>query len=80
MSATATCPHPRSGTNIKRPRTPPSRLQFGDGIMSAIDFYVDVAKVKGAAGEERVVITFNGKYLPYAVQYADKAAVKEPAE
>ena len=48
--------------------------------MSAIDFYVDVDKVKGPAGEQRVVITFNGKFLPYAVQYADKAAVKEPVE
>ena len=55
-------------------------LQFGDGIMSAIDFFVDVDKVKGPAGETRVVITFNGKYLPYAVQYADKAASKEPME
>jgi hypothetical protein len=55
-------------------------VQFGDGIMSAIDFFVTVDKVKGAAGEQRVVITFNGKYLPYAVQYADKAAHKDPCE
>ena len=33
---------------------------FGDGIMSAIDITVDVKK-QG----ERVVITFNGKFLPY---------------
>eukprot|EP00899_Mesostigma_viride_P014152 jgi/Mesvir1/22738/Mv14141-RA.1 len=44
---------------------------FGDGIMSAIDFYVDVNKVTGTKGEDRVVITFNGKYLPHIEQVAD---------
>ena len=39
--------------------------EFGDGIMSAIDMYVRVEKVVGMAGEERVVITFNGKFLPH---------------
>ena len=38
--------------------------QFGDGIMSAINFSVDVAKKPHPAGD-RVVITFDGKYLPY---------------
>jgi len=42
--------------------------KFGDGIMSAIDIYMTVDKVKGKKGEDRVVITMNGKYLPYAVQ------------
>lgn len=39
--------------------------KFGDGIMSAIDFEGDVEKVKGSAGEDRVKITLNGKFLPY---------------
>jgi cyanate lyase len=38
--------------------------QFGDGIMSAINFSVDVAK-KPHPGGERVVVTFDGKFLPY---------------
>lgn len=38
---------------------------FGDGIMSAIDFFCSVDKVKGAHGEDRVVVTFDGKYLPH---------------
>ena len=35
--------------------------QCGDGIMSAIDFYMDVGTTTGKQGEKRVVITFNGK-------------------
>jgi cyanate lyase len=38
--------------------------EFGDGIMSAIDFSVDVAKEKDPKGD-RVVVTMNGKFLPY---------------
>ena len=37
---------------------------FGDGIMSAIDFTLDVQKQDDPKGE-RVVITLNGKFLPY---------------
>ena len=37
---------------------------FGDGIMSAIDFTLDVQKQEGAEGD-RVVVTMNGKFLPY---------------
>ncbi|GLT76880.1 hypothetical protein SLA2020_485140 [Shorea laevis] len=44
---------------------------FGDGIMSAIDFYCSVDKVKGVDGKDRVVITFDGKYLPYAEQKSE---------
>lgn len=36
--------------------------------MSAIDFYCSVDKVKGVDGKERVVVTFDGKYLPYGEQ------------
>ena len=38
---------------------------FGDGIMSAIDFSLDVEKVKGSQGEDRCKITLNGKWLEY---------------
>jgi len=38
--------------------------QFGDGIMSAITFSVDVQKKPHPSGD-RVVVTFDGKFLPY---------------
>jgi len=38
--------------------------KFGDGIMSAIDFTMDVDKVEDPKGD-RVVVTLNGKFLPY---------------
>ena len=38
--------------------------QFGDGIMSAINFSVDVQKKPHPAGD-RVVVTFDGKFRPY---------------
>jgi len=38
--------------------------KFGDGIMSAIDFSMDIGKEENPAGD-RVVITLNGKFLPY---------------
>jgi cyanate lyase len=38
--------------------------RFGDGIMSAIDFEADIARVPDPGGD-RVVITLNGKFLPY---------------
>jgi cyanate lyase len=38
---------------------------FGDGIMSAIDFSMDMEKVTGKEGETRVKLTLNGKWLPY---------------
>ncbi|XP_074282261.1 cyanate hydratase-like [Silene latifolia] len=44
---------------------------FGDGIMSAIDFYCSVDKVKGVDGKDRVVVTFDGKYLPHSEQKAE---------
>ena len=37
---------------------------FGDGIMSAIDFDMDIQKVEDPKGD-RVVVTYNGKFLPY---------------
>ena len=38
--------------------------KFGDGIMSAIDFSLDIGKEEDPKGD-RVVITMNGKFLPY---------------
>ena len=38
--------------------------KFGDGIMSAIDFTMDIDKVPDPKGD-RVKITWNGKFLPY---------------
>ncbi len=37
---------------------------FGDGIMSAIDFTLDIKKKEDPKGD-RVVITMDGKFLPY---------------
>ena len=49
------------GTTFKEP----IHEEFGDGIMSAIDFNMDLSKKKGDLGEDRVSITMSGKYLPY---------------
>jgi cyanate lyase len=38
--------------------------QFGDGIMSAINFSIELEKKPHPAGD-RVVVTFDGKFLPY---------------
>jgi cyanate lyase len=38
--------------------------KFGDGIMSAIDFSLDIDKQEDPKGD-RVVVTLNGKFLPY---------------
>jgi cyanate lyase len=38
--------------------------EFGDGIMSAINFRLDVKRVPDPAGD-RVVVTLDGKFLPY---------------
>ena len=39
--------------------------KFGDGIMSAIDFSMDIDKEENPKGD-RVVITLNGKFLKYS--------------
>jgi cyanate lyase len=38
--------------------------KFGYGIMSAIDFRMDIKKEESPKGD-RVVVTLNGKFLPY---------------
>lgn len=42
--------------------------QLGDGIVSAIDFFCTVKAIKGKNGEDRVVISMNGKFLPFIEQ------------
>ena len=54
--------------------------QCGDGIMSAIDFYLDVGMTTGKHGEKRVVITFNGKFLPFIEQKAQDNSIKSPRD
>jgi cyanate lyase len=38
---------------------------FGDGIMSAVDFKLDIERVQDSRGD-RVKVTYCGKFLPYA--------------
>jgi cyanate lyase len=38
--------------------------EFGDGIMSAINFRLDVSRASDPAGD-RVIVTLDGKFLPY---------------
>jgi cyanate lyase len=38
--------------------------EFGDGIMSAIDFELSVERIPDSKGD-RVKVTLNGKFLPY---------------
>jgi cyanate lyase len=40
--------------------------KFGDGIMSAIDFKLDIDREEDPKGD-RVVVTMNGKFLPYKI-------------
>ncbi|WP_226350331.1 MULTISPECIES: hypothetical protein [unclassified Pseudonocardia] len=43
------------------------REEFGDGIVSAIGFELAMARVADPEGD-RLVITLNGKVLPYRVR------------
>ncbi|RUL78893.1 cyanase [Dyella choica] len=38
--------------------------KFGDGIISAINFKLDIRKIDDPEGGSRAVITLDGKYLP----------------
>jgi len=46
--------------------------EFGDGIMSAINFRMSVARRPHPNGD-RVVVTFDGKFLDYAWDHATQA-------
>ena len=39
--------------------------QFGDGIISAINFKMDIKKAADPEGGDRAVITLDGKFLPF---------------
>lgn len=41
-----------------------SEAKFENGIMSAIDFTMEIDKQEDPKGD-RVVVTLNGKFLPY---------------
>jgi cyanate lyase len=41
-----------------------SQEEFGDGIMSAIDFRMEIGREPDPAGD-RVQIVMSGKFLPY---------------
>jgi cyanate lyase len=49
--------------------------EFGDGIMSAIDFNIEVAREPNPKGD-RVKITMSGKFLPYKY-YGNQQGVPE---
>ena len=48
--------------------------------MSAIDFYCDVGTTTGKHGEKRVVITFNGKFLPHIEQRTEDNTAGSPRD
>ena len=48
--------------------------------VSAIDFYCDVGTTTGKHGERRVVITFNGKFLPHIEQRSEDNTAKSPRD
>ena len=50
--------------------------KFGDGIMSAIDFKLSVEKIKGDKGEDRVVMIWNGKFLPHIEQKSQSSTIQ----
>lgn len=54
----------------------------GDGIISAIDLYVNMDMIKGKQGEDRFVISLNGKFLPHVEQLTENntAAVGQRVE
>ncbi|TYH27199.1 hypothetical protein ES288_A02G050500v1 [Gossypium darwinii] len=50
--------------------------EFGNCIISPTVFYRSADKVKGGDGEDRFVVTFDGKYLPYTEQKSEHMASK----
>ena len=49
--------------------------EFGDGIMSAIDFDVEIERLPNPKGD-RVKITMSGKFLPYKY-YGNEAGIAD---
>jgi cyanate lyase len=50
--------------------------EFGDGIMSAIDFDMQIERLPNPKGD-RVKITMSGKFLPYKYYYESSGNVPE---
>lgn len=48
--------------------------KFGDGIMSAINFTLDIEKVEDLKGD-RVKVTMNGKFLPYKKWWCEDSSI-----
>ncbi|SOX54444.1 cyanase, partial [Mycobacterium ahvazicum] len=48
--------------------------EFGDGIMSAINFQLDVQRRPDPAGD-RVIVTFDGKFLDYSWRHTEQEAL-----
>eukprot|EP01036_Dinobryon_divergens_P031367 gene31367-40753_t len=48
----------------------------GDGIISAIDCFVTMDLVQGSQGEDRLVLTINGKFLSHIEQLTENNTVK----
>src|SRR3569832_3003376 len=51
--------------------------EFGDGIMSAIDFSMDISRVPDPKGD-RVKIVLNGMFLPYKMYCFPSCAAAWP--
>ena len=64
------------GDGLSIPKCLVCVLWIFSGIMSAIDFYMSVDKVKGVHNEDRVVITMNGKFLPHVEQLSESDTSK----
>jgi cyanate lyase len=54
--------------------------QFGDAILSAIDFTVSTEETTGSHGERRIRIIFDGKALPYSNDEGWRPAAGQAAE
>ncbi|SPM36460.1 Cyanate lyase, partial [Mycobacterium rhizamassiliense] len=48
--------------------------EFGDGIMSAINFQLDVQRRPDPEGD-RVIVTFDGKFLDYRWKHSEREAL-----
>jgi cyanate lyase len=48
--------------------------EFGDGIMSAINFQLDIQRRSDPEGD-RVIVTFDGKFLDYRWQHSEQEAL-----
>jgi len=72
-STSRPCPcAPRFPCAVASPQRCRPTRPFSDGIMSARNFSVNLEKKPHPAGD-RVVVTFDGKFLPYDWTAADTA-------